>query len=176
MELDFVEMESSLKKRILYLEHYKLAARSRLALIQGKLDASVSQDDYLATQSELESLREDHLVTLRREVEARMTSLKSLDRSREVKAIKLVVTHLKSEIEGSRGAVLSLQSELEHQKQATQKALKAVKSSAELSSIISEMAKYRGEASRLEVLMIESNKRSELLADRVKEISLENDK
>ena len=176
MELDFVEMESSLKKRILYLEHYKLAARSRLALIQGKLDASVSQDDYLATQSELESLREDHLVTLRREVEARMTSLKSLDRSREVKAIKLVVTHLKSEIEGSRGAVLSLQSELEHQKQATQKALKAVKSSAELSSIISEMAKYRGEASRLEVLMIESNKRSELLADRVKEISEENDK
>ncbi len=54
LEHDFVEMETALKRRILYLEQHKLATGSRVAHLQGKLDTSVSQNDYLALQAELE--------------------------------------------------------------------------------------------------------------------------
>ncbi|RYH30358.1 hypothetical protein EON65_05375 [archaeon] len=71
LEWDFAEMEATLKQRILFLEQYKLAAGGRLAFVQGKLDNCVPQEDYIALQTEMEALREDHLLTLRREVEAR---------------------------------------------------------------------------------------------------------
>ena len=76
LESDFVEMESTLKKRILYLEQYKAAISSRLGHLQGRLDKSVPQEDFMALQMEIDTLREDHLVALRREVEARVAALK----------------------------------------------------------------------------------------------------
>ncbi len=76
LENDFVEMESTLKKRILFLEQYKAAMSARLGHLQGRLDVSVPQEDYLAVQAEIDCLREDHLSALRREVDARVMALK----------------------------------------------------------------------------------------------------
>jgi len=50
-----------------------------LALVQGKLDLSVPQSDYLSLQNELDLLREEHLLTLRREVEMRTMALKGTE-------------------------------------------------------------------------------------------------
>lgn len=46
-ERDFAEMESVLKKRILYLEQYKAAVGGKMGRLQGRLDLSVPQEDYL---------------------------------------------------------------------------------------------------------------------------------
>jgi hypothetical protein len=76
LERDFVEMESTLKKRLLYLEQYKAAMSSRLGHLQGRVDKSVPVEDFMLVQAELDSLREDHLLALRREVDARIVALK----------------------------------------------------------------------------------------------------
>ena len=47
IERSFVEMESVLKKRILYLEQYKAAVGNKMGHLQGRLDLSVPQEDYL---------------------------------------------------------------------------------------------------------------------------------
>jgi hypothetical protein len=46
-ENDFVEMESVLKRRVLYLEQYKAAVGGKMGRLQGRLDFSVPQEDYL---------------------------------------------------------------------------------------------------------------------------------
>lgn len=46
-ENDFVEMECVLKKRVLYLEQYKAAVGGKMGRLQGRLDLSVPQEDYL---------------------------------------------------------------------------------------------------------------------------------
>jgi hypothetical protein len=69
-------MESTLKKRLLYLEQYKAAMSSRLGHLQGRVDKSVPVEDFMLVQAELDSLREDHLLALRREVDARIVALK----------------------------------------------------------------------------------------------------
>lgn len=46
-ENDFVEMESVLKRRVLYLEQYKAAVGGKMGRLQGRLDLSVPQEDYL---------------------------------------------------------------------------------------------------------------------------------
>ena len=43
IESNFVEMEALLKKRVLYLEQYKLSAGARLAFLQARIDGSVPQ-------------------------------------------------------------------------------------------------------------------------------------
>jgi hypothetical protein len=175
LENDFVEMESALKKRVLYLEQYKLAAGARIGHLQGRVDSSVSQADYVALQAEIDVLREDHLNTLRREVEARMASLKSLDQDRELRSARIIMAHLQAELEGARAAKMSCEAELLHQKEVTSRALTAAHSSAEVSQLVSELARFRGEASRLEVELMASNRRSELIGERVQEISKEAD-
>jgi hypothetical protein len=157
----------------LFLEQYKLAAGNRLAFVQGKLDQAVPQEDYVALQTEMESLREDHLVTLRREVEARAAALKALDRARELRSIRLVLAHQQEDLEKARNMTLNLEAELIHQKEVTGKALAAVQSSAEVSKIITELAKYRGEASRLEVELLGSNRRAELATENMNEVTRE---
>jgi hypothetical protein len=114
-------------------------------------------------QSELECLREDHLVTLRREVEARIAALKSQEQGNDLRVLRLKVVHLEADLAGTKAALEAREGELAHQKDVTQKALLAVKSPSELSSIISEMAKFRGEASRLEIENMASQRRFELL-------------
>lgn len=46
-ENDFVEMECVLKRRVLYLEQYKAAVGGKMGRLQGRLDLSVPQEDYL---------------------------------------------------------------------------------------------------------------------------------
>ena len=60
-----------------------------------------------------------------------------------------------------------------HQKEVTSKALAAASSSAEVSQLVSELARFRGEASRLEVELMASNRRAELVGERVQEVSRE---
>jgi hypothetical protein len=114
-------------------------------------------------QSELECLREDHLVTLRREVEARIAALKSQEQGNDLRVLRLKIVHLEADLAGTKAALEAREGELAHQKDVTQKALLAVQSPSELSSIISEMAKFRGEASRLEIENMASQRRFELL-------------
>lgn len=173
LEGDFVEMESSLKKRILYLEQYKLAAGARIGHLQGRVDSSVSQGDYLALQAEIDVLREDHLNTLRREVEARMSALKALDQARELRSARIIIAHMQADLEGTQRAKVSCESELVHQREVTSRALAAAGSSAEVSQLVSELARFRGEASRLEVELMASNRRAELIGERVQEVSRE---
>eukprot|EP00981_Chlorochromonas_danica_P012527 scaffold5121_cov223-Ochromonas_danica.AAC.5 len=173
LEVDFAEMEATLKQRILFLEQYKLAAGSRLALVQGQLDKSVPQEDYMVLQEEVQALREEHILTLRREVEARATALKSLDRARELRELRLVLHQYEEELEKARLQSLNLQAELQHQLEVTDKALLAVQASPEISKLISEVAKYRGEASRLEVELQGSLRRAGLMGEQVEEVMKE---
>jgi hypothetical protein len=83
LEADFVEMEGTLKRRILFLEQYKSMAGPKLSKLETDLQFSVPQSDFIAIQNELESLREDHLFALRRELEARVGSLESHEKGRE---------------------------------------------------------------------------------------------
>jgi chromosome segregation ATPase len=175
LESDFVEMETSLKKRILYLEQYKLAAGARIGHLQGRVDSSVPQADYVALQSEIDVLREDHLNTLRREVEARMASLKALDHARELRSTRIIIAHMQADLESARAAKASCEAELVHQREVTNRALAAAHSSAEVSQLVSELARFRGEASRLEVELMASNRRSELIGERVQDVSREAD-
>ncbi|CAE7662794.1 cep290, partial [Symbiodinium microadriaticum] len=80
VEADFVEMEGTLKRRILFLEQYKAICSPRLDKLETELQYSVPQSDFIAIQNELESLREDHLFALRRELEARVGSFDSHER------------------------------------------------------------------------------------------------
>ena len=170
LETDFVEMEASLKRRILYLEQYKLAAGSRIGHLQVKVDASVPQSDYLVLQMEIDVLREDHLNTLRREVEARMASLKALDHATELRSARIINSRLQSDLDASQASIRSKDSELLHQKELTARALNAAKSSLEVSQLVSELARFRGEASRLEVELMASNRRAELLGEKLQDI------
>jgi chromosome segregation ATPase len=61
----------------------------------------------------------------------------------------------------------SLHVELEHEKETTRRVASAATSSMELSSVVSEMAKFRGESSRLEVELAVSNRKTELLMQQV---------
>lgn len=164
LEIDFAEMEATLKKRILFLEQYKSTASSRIAYLQGALDSSVPQVDYLALQTELDNLREDHLLALRREVDVRVTALKTYELSSELQVLRLNSIQLQAELTSAKKASKTSQLQLNQEKELTTRALAAANSSAELSSIISEMASFRGEASRLEVELSASNRRYELSA------------
>lgn len=116
-----------LKKRIVYLEQYKLAMGSRLALLQGKLDLSVPQAEFSAMQAELDLLREEHLNTLRREVEIRSASLSGREQLRELSSVKQQLMLLTADFEQAKATAASLRLELEHQKELTDRALKVEK-------------------------------------------------
>lgn len=120
-------MQSTLKRRILYLEQYKITASSRLAFLHGRLELSVPQAEFQALQSELDLLREEHLHTLRREVEIRSAALTDREQAREAAAVKLQLLHLTADFEQSNAMVNKLRLELEHQKDVTEKSLKAAK-------------------------------------------------
>jgi DNA repair exonuclease SbcCD ATPase subunit len=165
------DMETTLKKRILYLEQYKLAVGSKLGRLQGKLDLSVPVEDFQALQKEIENLREDHLSALRREVEAKITTLQLQESSRELRAFKLSVQHLKADLHESQSISSNLALQLAHQQEVTAKALAVNNSTSELSSIVSEMARFRGEASRLEVEVIAANRRRELVNEQLIEVT-----
>lgn len=175
IEANFVEMESLLKKRILYLEHYKLSAGSRLGYLQGRVDSSVPQGDYLELQTELECLREEHLKALRREVDARVTALHAKEQAAELRILRATLAHLEADLTAARSSANNLAGQLEHQKEYTTRALSAAghKSSSELSSIISEMAKYRGETGRLEVELAAATRRAEAISEQMALVSKE---
>ena len=172
-ENDFVEMECVLKKRVLYLEQYKAAVGGKMGRLQGRLDLSVPQEDYLAMQAELESLREDHLIALRREVEASIAALNSLEQTNDIRAFRLKVVQVESDLHNAQSTVKSLEGEISHQKEITHRTLSSENTPAEVSAIISEMARYRGESSRLEVEVIASKRRFDLLEEYSKTVETE---
>ena len=152
LEYDFAEMESILKKRILYLEQFKLSASARIGYLQGKLDTSVPQEDFFEINKELDCLREDHLNALRREVEARVAVLKVQDQGREIKSLRLTLANVNGDLAGCKSAIQNLSSQLEHEKELSKRA-----ASTDTAVLVSEMAKFRGEAGRLEVELNASN-------------------
>jgi centrosomal protein CEP290 len=172
LEADFVEMEASLKQRILYLEQYKSAASARLAFMQGKLSSSVPRGDYEAAHKELECLREEHLNVLRREVEARVAMVEGRESRSSLRALRIDHSMLKSELEASKAQSANLTAQLEHQRDATERVL-ASKGNSELSSVVSDMAVFRGEAGRLEVELAASRKKAEAAMEQCKLLTRE---
>jgi hypothetical protein len=174
VEEDFVEMEGSLKRRILFLEQYKADTGPKLLRLQSQLDVMVPQGDYLTVQNELENLRQDHIYALRRELDTRIHALDSQEKAREIRELQTSMLLLQADLTAAKTARDNLTVELEHQKQSTQRALSAIgaggaQSSKEFSSLVSEMARYRGDASRLEVELVASNHRSDLLEAQLRE-------
>jgi centrosomal protein CEP290 len=171
IETDFAEMEGTLKRRIVQLEDYKAKAGRQLGFLQTMLDSSVPRSDYFCIQTELESLREDHLKALSRELDSRVAILKAEDELRDLAACKLKITFLDAELTAANAGRRDLVAQLEHQKEATRKAINALSSSGgsatEMGLLVSEMAKFRGEASRLEVELVAANRRNELLRDQL---------
>jgi hypothetical protein len=175
LELDMAELESTLKKRILYLEQYKVSAGSRLALLQKKLDASVPQGDFLSLQTELEYLREEHLNGLQREVDSRVVALSDQERMQELRYLRLRVIDMETKLAQSNDSMTKLSQQLDYQKDLTNRALHKVKASADLSEMVSEMASYRGEASKMEVELNACRKRNELLLSQLESSANEYD-
>ena len=130
-------------------------------------------EDYLSIQNELECLRADHIITLRREVEARITALKSLEQGNEIRTLRVTILHNETDLHSAQITVDSLKNEIIHQKDVTLRALSAVHSPTELSTVISEMARFRGEASRLEVEVEAGKRRYDLLEMHLKSVSKE---
>ncbi|CAM9286438.1 unnamed protein product, partial [Ectocarpus fasciculatus] len=175
LEAEFCEMEGALKKRILFLEHNKAEVGRHVDGLQSLLDVSVPQADYFALQTELECLREDHLAALSRELNARLGALKAEEDCRELSTIKLSMTMMDAELQGANASRRDLSAQLEHQKDATRRAVDAAAgpstaaSANELGLLVSEMARFRGEAGRLEVELVAANRRAELLREQLSE-------
>lgn len=178
LEAEFCEMEGALKKRILFLEHNKAEVSRHVDSLQNLLDVSVPQTDYFALQTELECLREDHLAALSRELNARLGALKAEEDCRELSTIKLTLTMMDAELHGANASRRDLAAQLEHQKEATRRAVEAAAGSStaasanELGLLVSEMARFRGEAGRLEVELVAANRRAELLREQLGKNSL----
>ena len=68
-----------MKKRILFLEQYKVEASAILARQQLELNSTVPRIEYEDVTRELTSLREDLLSALDREVDARKAALSIQD-------------------------------------------------------------------------------------------------
>ena len=172
LEADFVEMESSLKQRILYLEQYKSTASARMTYLQGKLESSVSRVDFEAAHKELEYLREEHLSVLRREVEARVAMVEGRESKNTLRALRLDYAMMQSELEAAKANAANLTSQLEHQRETTERVL-ASKANAELSSVVSDMAVFRGEAGRLEVELASSRRKADAAMEQCKLLTKE---
>jgi len=173
-EREFVEMESGLKQRILYLEQYKQSAGSRIAFLQGKLDTSVPIQDFSSIQKELDALREEHLSVLRREVDARVAALKGKEQGQQLRAIRLSSTLMQAELQTSRAAAINLAAQLENQKEITNRAVGA-RGNADMSSFVSDIALFRGEVGRLEVEHTAAVRRSEALKEELTLVTREAD-
>lgn len=171
IQTDFAEMEGTLKRRIVQLEDYKAKAGRQLGFLQTMLDSSVPKSDYFCIQTELESLREDHLKAISRELDSRVAILKAEDDLRELASYKLKIAFLDAELKGANAGRRDLVAQLEHQKEATRRAIDGLSSPSgsanEMGLLVSEMAKFRGEASRLEVELVAANRRNELLRDQL---------
>ena len=173
-EQEFVEMESGLKQRILYLEQYKQSAGSRIAFLQGKLDTSVPIQDFSAIQKELDALREEHLSVLRREVDARVAALKGKEQGQQLRAIRLSSALMQAELQTSRATAMNLAGQLENQKEITNRAVGA-RGNADMSSFVSDIALFRGEVGRLEVEHTAAIRRSEALKEELAVVTREAD-
>lgn len=172
LEADFVEMESNLKQRILYLEQYKSASSARLSFLQGKLESSVPRVDYEAAHKELEFLREEHLNVLRREVEARVAMVEGRETKTTLRALRLDYTMMQGELEASKANAANLNAQLEHQRDTTERVLTS-KANAELSSVVSDMAVFRGEAGRLEVELAAARRKADAAMEQCKLLTKE---
>lgn len=175
LQYDIAEIESGYKKRILYLEQQKAVVGMRMTSLQSLVSNSVPQANYIALQTELENLRDDHLLLLRKDIECKIATLSAHEQDIELKQARRDLLELSVEYEkqcelSNRGNV-----QLQQQKELIDKyfttAAAPGNSSArggggnaiEMSRIISEMAKYKGEASRLEVELIAARKQMEHL-------------
>ena len=145
LESDFVEM-NSLKQRILYLEQFKSTASARISFLQGKLERYQPRADYDAAQKELEALREEHLNVLRREVEARIAMVEGREAKSTLRAMRINHAMLQAELDSAKVQSRDLQSQLDHQKETTQRMLNS--KGTLLSSVVSDMAVFRGEYGR----------------------------
>ena len=174
LEREFVDMETSLKQRILFLEQYKQSAGSRIAFLQGKLDTSVPASDFSSVQKELDALREEHLAVLRREVDARVAALRFKEQANQLRAIRLNSALLQAELQASRATAVNLAGQLENQKEITNRAVGS-RGNTDMSSFVSDIALFRGEVGRLEVEMTAAARRSEALSEELRLVTREAD-
>ena len=99
--------------------------------------------------------------------------MKSLEQAHELRALHLSLVHLQADHHKANLSIHALNVEISHQKELTQKAISSVNSPSELASVISEMARYRGEASRLEVEVAASRRKYDLMEGHLKNVASE---
>lgn len=197
-EEQFAEMEGVLKRRVLFLENYKAGIEPKVAKLQCQLDSSVPHKDYVLVENELESLRQDHLHALRRELAARVSAFDAQEKARQVRQLKQELGSLQADLKESNEMCHALQNELENQKDVTQRALRALpsgteggdanksprqsqshrrnaggSSSHEMGALVSEMAKYRGDASRLQAELVSKDYRLEQTEAQLNDVILD---
>ena len=151
IELEKVQLETTLKRRILYLEQAKCSLSSKVDRLEALLSQTVPVGDFRAIHLELETLRQDHLETLRREVESRISLLKMHGDASTLNDTKFRLQQLEAELAASHDACDHLRKQLDDQRALTQRTASAAASPAELARITAESTRFRVEVSRLEV-------------------------
>lgn len=149
LELEGVNIETGLKRRILYLEQAKSVLGGKVDRLEALIGRNVPADDFRALQGELEALRESHLETLRREVESRVRLLRMNEDAAGLSEVRARLQRLELELAASHDACDHLRRQLDEQRALTQRAASAA--SPDLARITADATRYRMEVSRLEV-------------------------
>jgi hypothetical protein len=170
LEHDVIEVEAVAKRRIAWLEEWKLGASQRLEDLHAQLDRSVPRAEFECIFKELETLREDYVDLLQREADARIKILRHKEPPELAKAQQAQIFELQVALTKAEEAVKVSKAEIENQRRLTDLAVDDLATSGESGTqLVSEVAHARGEAARLEVELAASRKRSTLLASRLAE-------
>lgn len=120
-------------------------------------------------------LREDYVDLLQREADARIRILNHKDQPEKVKQMEERVMELEVALKKAEEVGRTSAAEVEHQKRLTAMAMEDVANVVDPSSgdapavLVSEVAKFRGEAARIEVELGAAKKRVSMLSAKLKE-------
>jgi chromosome segregation ATPase len=180
-ESDMVEMECSVKSRILYLEEWKAGTEDRTRRLQRQLEKSVPESDLTIAHRSLEALRNDYIELMEREVDARVQLTETVALRQEIEAVRSQLSSLEADLVREKSARSAAERSLREQQQLTEKAtndvslaLKAVQNGSlltEFSQLVSDVTKYQSQAAQADVGRAVAEKRLELSESRVAKLT-----
>lgn len=154
-ERDMIEQEKKLRGRLLYLELWKQGASARLSRLSAALDTSVSAPEFHKTTRELEALRADHLILMQDEATVRADAAALREKAQRATDLEAERDILALSVASAEHQAETLHQQLQEQQELTRTAVAASMAGREgelaLNDMVSEIAKWRGDAARLEV-------------------------
>lgn len=180
LEREHLEESRVLRARVLYLELWKRGALARLKAMQRTLDGWVPATHLQAAERELADLRTRHADALAREAELRAGASTARSLPREVEALQARCETLESQLAETEKAGNALKEELERSLSREEAERQRAggggggggrRSELDAADPIVEVARLRGEMTRLEVEAAASGKRAEVGARRVDQLS-----